>query len=367
MTGAVIVGAGPAGLAAAAELRRARVQFRLLERGPEAGWTWVNLYDSLTLHTGRHMSTLPGMRYPRGTSLFPSRLEFLDYLRRYAEVKGIDVEASSDVTGISRVGGVWRVDVGGKESIEARFIVMATGIVASPRIPQFEGRELFGGRVLHSSEYMRPGPFIGRRVLVVGVGNSGGEIGSELAVAGVDVTVVVRSGAHVVPRQLGPLPAQYVRYLIGKLPRAVQERIIARVQRRLERKPGPSPLPRPAHHPLDGIPLIGFHLVDAIRSGSVRVVTGSIAAFTRSGVKMTDGREVEADDVILATGFSAALGSLGGVVRTDNRGFALRSDRVASADAENLWFIGHNYDHTGGLTNIRIDAPLIAKAVAGAC
>ena len=72
------------------------------------------------------------------------------------------------------------------------------------------------------------------------------------------------------------------------------------------------------------------------------------------------------DDVILATGFSAALGALGALVQTDAKGFARRRDRVVSLDQRNLYFVGHNYDATGGLYNIRRDAGLAARLIAGA-
>ena len=362
-TDTLIVGAGPAGLATAAELSRRAIPYRLVERGATLGSTWENLYDSLTLHTGRHMSTLPGMRYPGGTSLFPSRAEFLQYLRRYAAQHGLVVETNAEVCGVERDGDGWTATFATGERIGARHLVMATGIVANPRLPELPGREVYTGRVLHAVEYRRPAEFVGRRVLVVGVGNSGGEIGSELARAGAKVTVAVRSGAHVVPRQIGPFPAQYLRYLVGKLPRPAQERVLGAIQRRMQRRFGPPVLPRPPHSALDAIPLIGFHLVDCIREGLVELRLAAPVAFTTEGVRFSDGSADGYDAVILATGYAPALKPLGGLVRVDARGFALRADRVTSADQPGLWFVGHNYDHTGGITNIRHDAPLVATAI----
>jgi cation diffusion facilitator CzcD-associated flavoprotein CzcO len=303
------------------------------------------------------------MRYPRATPMFPSRLQFLEYLHRYAEVNRLEVETGRDVRQLVRADGLWRATIGSGAQVEARNLVMATGIVANPRIPNLPGLAEFRGRVLHSVEYKRPGDISGKRVLVVGVGNSGGEIGGELARSGAVVTVAVRSGAHVVPREIGPFPAQYVRFVVGKLPRRMQELLIGAVQRRMERKFGPPALPRPKHHALDAIPLIGFSLVQAIRDGLVRVKLAGITSFHETGVRFSDGTEDEFDTVLFATGFDSAVQPLGALIRTDNRGFAMRGDRVTSADQPNLWFIGHNYDHTGGLTNIRHDAPLIARAI----
>ena len=202
-------------------------------------------------------------------------------------------------------------------------------------------------------------------MLVVGVGNSGGEIASELARSGVDVTVSVRSGANVVPLTIAGIPIQYLATVVRKLPRTTQERVVGAVRRLSEKRRGPPVLPVPPHSALDAIPLIGFHLVDEIRAGRVRVRPG-IEAMMTGGARFFDGREEPFDDIILATGFRPALGPLGNSIRRDARGFAVRSDRVSSADHEMLFFVGHNYDSRGGLLNIAVDAPVAAERVAGA-
>jgi hypothetical protein len=140
-------------------------------------------------------------------------------------------------------------------------------------------------------------------------------------------------------------------------------RIVDLVRRRTEAKRGP-PVLRPLGWDAEPprIPLIGFHLDDAIRQGRVRVLPG-IAALGEGGVTFADGLVEPFDDVILATGYSAALQPLEGLVRTDARGFAVRTDRVTSADQPRLFFVGHNYDVTGGLRNIARDATLAARKV----
>jgi hypothetical protein len=147
------------------------------------------------------------------------------------------------------------------------------------------------------------------------------------------------------------------------LPTSVRRAIAAAMGRLTELRCGKPVLPKPAHGPLDAIPLIGFHLVDAIRSGLV-TVRGALAEFTQTGVRFANGDEEAFDDVILATGFTSALAPLGGLVRTDAKGFASRTDRVTSADQPHLYFVGHTYDATGGLYNIRRDAGLVAERIA---
>ncbi|MFL5618092.1 MAG: flavin-containing monooxygenase [Gemmatimonadaceae bacterium] len=358
----VVVGGGPAGLATSAELRRCRIEHVVLERGDVAGYSWTNLYDSLTLHTGKHLSALPRMSFDRSVPLFPSRRDFVAYLHRYVEVLKLPIETGRTVTAMEWRNDEWLVRTH-RGGFSARDVVMATGIIASPRLPVIPGRERFRGRVMHSVEYRRPAGFEDRRVLVVGVGNSGGEIGSELANSGARVTIAVRSGANVVPRQIAGIPIQYLSFAMRALPRRARTVIAGLVGRLTELRRGKPVLPKPAYGPLDAIPLIGFHLVDAIRAGKVNV-RGGVTELTESGARFTDDIEEPFDDVILATGFTAALAPLGHLVRRDAKGFAVRTDRVTSADQPHLYFVGHSYDSTGGLYNIKRDAVLAAERIA---
>jgi len=357
-----VVGGGPAGLATSHQLSEHRVPHRVLERGDGVGHTWANLYDSLTLHTGKHMSGLPGMPLPRSAPLFVPRQEFLDYLRYYARAFDLPVDTGRDVERMTRTDGTWTVRTS-RGVLVARAVVVATGIVANPKTPYFPGQDRFAGRIAHSVAYRRPDGYAGRRVLVVGVGNSGAEIASEIARAGAKVTVAVRSGANVVPLTLAGLPLQYIAYWVRKLPRPAQEGAVALVQRLTELRRGKPVLPRPAYSPLDEIPVIGFHLVDAITQGLIDVGAG-VAELTSEGVRFTDGTAGRFDEIILATGFGAALGPLGGLVQVDAKGFARRRDRVVSVDQPGLYLVGHNYDATGGLYNISRDARIAARLIA---
>jgi cation diffusion facilitator CzcD-associated flavoprotein CzcO len=362
MTDAIVIGAGPAGLAVSRELGRRGVEHTVLEAGPGVGNSWANVYDSLRLHTGRHLSALPGKPLPRSGTLFVRAPDFLDYLREYATSFDLPIRSGARVATVRREGDCWRVE-STAGAYAARSLVVATGIMSSPVVPAFPGREAFGGTVRHSIEYLRPGPFVGRRVLVVGAGNSAGEIAPELAAAGAHVTVAIRSGANVVPLTVLGVPIQYVAWAALKLPLPLRRVVVDSFRRVTRLVRGAPPFP-PSGKPLLGeVPIIGFKLVEAIRSGAVRL-RGGLAAFTGSGVRFVDGTEEDFDDVVLATGFRAALDPLGDLVTRDERGFAKRLGRVRSAEQPNLYFVGHHYDGTGGLYNISLDAPAVAAIVA---
>jgi hypothetical protein len=118
------------------------------------------------------------------------------------------------------------------------------------------------------------------------------------------------------------------------------------------------PAPRPTACPK--VPLIGLHLADALRVGTIQL-KGGIAEFTESGMRFDDASEARFDAVVLATGYRAAIGLLGPLIGVDRCGFARRRDRVASDDQQDLYFVGHNYGIQGGLFNIGRDARIVAR------
>lgn len=360
----IVVGAGPAGLATSRELARAGVDQVVLESGDRIGHTWENMYDGLVLHTGKHLSALPGMAFPASTPLFPTRRHFVDYLHRYAETFRLPIRTATEVVNLTRDDDEWSARTAAGMTLRSQVVVIATGIVSNPQFPDIPHADRFGGGMIHSVDYRRPAGFEGQRVLVVGVGNSAGEISVELARAGAQVTVAVRSGARVVPLQLLGVPIQYLAASLSRFPLRTQRRLAEIIARISEFARGPAVLPRPADTNCPDVPLIGFHLVDAVRSGTIRL-KGGMAEFTARGARFVDGSEEPFDRVILATGYKAAVSMLGGLVRVDECGFATRRHRVISADQPNLYFVGHNYDVRGGLRNIALDARRTGGMIAG--
>ena len=359
----VVIGAGPAGLATSRELGRRGVAHVVLERGDRLGYTWANLYDSLVLHTGKHMSTLPGLRFPESTPLFPTRLDFLHYLDRYATTFQLPIRTRADVVQVDRVETGWRIRTRDGHEVAARALVVASGIAAKPIVPEVPNRDHFKGRVRHSIEYKNPGDARGRRILIIGVGNSAGEIAVELSRAGAKVTLAVRNGAHVVPREVLGIPIQYVAIPLGYLPRPLQRGIATLLGRALARFRGKTLLPPPQLTGCPRVPMIGFHLADEIRTGAIHV-KGDISRFTDEGMRFADGTSETFDEVIFATGYRAAMDMFGGAVRLDPCGFGLRRRRVVSTDQPDLYFVGHNPDVRGGIFMIGRDARRAAKIIA---
>ena len=358
----VVVGGGPGGLAVSQQLGDRGIAHIVIEKGDCPGWQWGQTYDSLRLHTGKHLSALPGMPFPGGTDLFPSRAAFTTYLKSYTEQFDIPLRVGVEACALEREENTWRVRTG-EEWIAARAVVVATGIMSSPVVPCFAGLDAYLGCLSHSSAYRHPSGFTRQRVLVVGIGNSGAEIATELADAGASVSVSVRSGVNNVPLSIAGIPSQYLGWAISWLPRAMQQRLTRVFGDVGSLLRGGSPLPRKkGFSDCPDVPLIGMKLANAVKSGSIELLPG-IDRFTPDGARFADGTEHSFDSVILATGFRAALEWMGAYGARDVCGFAKRRDRVRSQEFASLYFIGHNYDGRGGLYNIAVDARRIARIV----
>ncbi|MDE2817359.1 MAG: NAD(P)/FAD-dependent oxidoreductase [Chloroflexota bacterium] len=358
----VIVGGGPGGLAVSQQLGERSVAHIVIEKGDCPGWQWGQTYDSLRLHTGKHLSALPGMPFPSGTDLFPSRAAFTGYLKSYAERFDIPLRVGVEAHALEREENTWRVKTS-EEWIAARAVVVATGIMSSPVVPCFTGLDAYQGGLIHSSAYRHPSGFARQRVLVVGIGNSGAEIATELAAAGASVAVSVRSGVNNVPLSIAGIPSQYLGWAISWLPRAMQQRLTRVFGNVGSLLRGGSPLPRKkGFSDCPDVPLIGMKLANAVESGAIELLP-SIERFGPHGAKFADGTERTFDSVILATGYGAALEWMGAYGARDVCGFAKRQDRVRSREFSNLYFIGHNYDGRGGLYNIAVDAKRIARII----
>jgi cation diffusion facilitator CzcD-associated flavoprotein CzcO len=221
---AIIVGAGPAGLACAMTMRAAGLDVAVFEKAGNVGSAWRRHYDRLHLHTDRKRSGLPGMAMPPTYPTYPSRLELVEYLESYAAHFDIRPVFNTAVSSVQRLGVQWRAHTA-QDSVCAPIVVIATGLADAPYRPSWPGLASYPNPVIHSSEYRNPRAFAAKRVLVVGFGNSGGEIALDLAEAGVDVALAVRNPVQVLPRDLlgfpilawailyRPLPARLVDFI----------------------------------------------------------------------------------------------------------------------------------------------------------
>jgi cation diffusion facilitator CzcD-associated flavoprotein CzcO len=341
--GAVVIGAGPAGLASAAELRRRGVPAVVLERGDGIATSWRGRYDRLRLNTSRWFSRLPGGRYERGTGIFPSRDELIAYLESYARDNALDVRLNTNVDRIDANGAGWVVRTSSGD-VPAEHVVVAAGYEHTPHVPDWPGRERFDGALLHAAEYRNPDPYRGRDVLVVGPGCSGMEIAYDLAEGGARrVRLAVRTPPNMLLRS--PIGPGIALALMRLRPERADR--IANIGRSKEigdlTEFG---LPVPEEGTFSRLRRLGVApaivdkvVVEAIRERRIEIVAG-VDSLDDTGVGLADGTRIEPHAVIAATGYRRNLeGMVGHLDVLDDEGVPRAF--AAEAAAPGLRFVGY--------------------------
>lgn len=273
---AIVIGAGQSGLATAYHMKRSGIGFLMLEASAAPGGSWPAYYDSLRLFSAVRYSSLPGLKFPGRPGRLPLRDEVTGYLREYAEHFGFPIRTRTPVSEVERDGDGFVVRSERGHAWRARSVVVATGAFRTPHRPAIEGLERFGGPVVHSSQYRNPEPYAGRRVVVVGGGNSGVQIAAELA-GHTDVTLATRGRIRFMRRRMLGMDTYFWLRWTG----------IERI-RMLGR--GASPV-------MD----TGGYL-RMLRTGDLPHRRMFLRA-TPHGVVWADGREEPVDAIVLATGF----------------------------------------------------------------
>jgi putative flavoprotein involved in K+ transport len=371
MEAVIVIGGGPAGLAAAAALKQVGVDALVLDRGAHVGDSWRAHYDRLHLHTARRLSALPGMAIPSAYGQWVARDDVVRYLEAYAAHHALRVELGIAVEQVERAGDGWRLATSRGERSAER-VVVATGYNHTPLLPEWPGLKTFSGEILHASRYKNAAPYRGRDVLVVGPGNSGAEIAVDLVERNAArVRLAVRTPPNILRRSLGGLPSQAVGIALRPLPPRVVDPLIRGVQRLtvgdLSRFGlGRSPRGTYARILDEGqFPVLDVGLIDAVKSGRVEVV-GAVERLEGGEVVLAGGARISPAVVIAATGFLRGLEPLvGHLGLLSDRGFPRVHGAVTDPGAPGLHFIGYTNPVSGNLREIAIDARRIARAVRG--
>jgi len=369
-TDVLVVGASASGLATAACLREAGVEFEVLEAEQSVGEPWRRHYERLHLHTPKSSSALPGLGMPSDWPRYPAREQVVEYLQRYRAHHRIEPRFGQRVTSLERVDGEW-VATTADDEWRAGSVVVATGAFRRPVRPTWPGMDEYGGVVVHSSEYRSGAPWKGLPVLVVGFGNSACEQAIDLVECGARAHMAVRSAVNVVPRDvLGLVPVLQLGIAMRRLPPRVADALAAPVVRLsvgdirdvgLRRLPyGPNTQIAVDHT----VPVLDIGTMEHLRAGRI-VVHGDVQRFTTDGVVFADGTALAVDAVVLATGFRPALEEFLVQWREvcDESGAPLVSGRPTALPG--LYFCGQFVSPAGMLREIGIEARRIASYVSG--
>jgi Pyridine nucleotide-disulphide oxidoreductase len=364
----VVIGGGPGGIAAALALKDVGLRPFVIERAASVASSWRGRYDRLRLNTCRWLSHLPDRRFARGTPLFPTRDDLIAHIDEHARAAGIEIRLETRVNRVDARDSGWRAETDG-DAVESTQMVIATGYEGEPLIPSWEGRNEFGGRLLHSADYRNPGPFTGERVLVVGSGCSGMEIAYDLAAGGAKVWLSARTPPNILLREgPGGFPGDVIAAALLHTPVRFAD-AFARFARRMDLGDlSEYGLPVPVEGVFSRFQRLGVvpsivdrEVIETIKAGQIEVVPG-VESLDEGGVRLADGTRIEPETVIAATGYRRGLESLVGHLGVlDERG--IPRAQGARAAAPGLRFIGYT-SRPGALGYMSKQAKQAAKTIA---
>jgi indole-3-pyruvate monooxygenase len=362
----LVIGAGPAGLAVAACLKRRGASCIIVDRATEVGSSWRRHYDRLHLHSDRDRSALPYLAFPAGTPRYPSREQVIEYLELYARHFELVPHFSEEVRTVRPCNPGW-IATTTASVYHSRQVVVATGYNAVPYLPRWRGQEHFGGRILHSSEYRSGESFRGQSVLIVGMGNSGGEIAIDLHEHGARVAMAVRGPVNIVPREIIGVPVLAIAIVLNRLPARFADALAAPLVRLIIgdiTKLGFRKLPMGPFTQIKArtrIPLIDVGTVKLIREGHIEVL-GDIREMGEADVTFDDGRLRGFDAVVAATGFRPRtdffLAPQGDMLDAEQQPLPSGGEKKSG-----LHYCGFIVSPTGMLREIGIEAQRVADEI----
>jgi putative flavoprotein involved in K+ transport len=325
----VVIGAGQSGLAAARALRAHGISPVVLEAGDRAAGSWPRYYDSLKAFSPARFNSMPGMAFPGDPDRYPARDEVADYLDSYAAALGVDIRTGTRVVTVGQDGRDFVVVTADGRQLRAAGIVAASGSFSTPYRPAFPGQDSFTGQLTHVADYRNPAPYAGKRVVVVGAGDSAAQVANELAPLA-RVTVAARHLLRFIPQRIG---GKDVHHWLGEtgfdaLPAAWLDKIT-----------GGSVI----------TDSVGFQQTLADGLADVRPM---FAGLDGDQIVWNQHERERADAVILATGYRPSLGYLAGLGALDPGG-APRHAGGISATHLGLVYLGLEYQRSFASNTLR--------------
>ena len=315
-----VIGAGPSGLTALKNLRAAGLDAECLEREDGVGGNWYfgaatsRVFASTRLISSRRLTEYLDYPMPRSWPAYADHRQCLEYLRAYAARFGLGphVRTHAAVTSVEPLGapgGGWQVTLADGTARGYAGVVIASGHNHVPRWPEVPGS--FAGTLLHAADYKsptHPAAIAGRRVLVIGGGNSGCDIAVECARHAATTTLSLRRGYYIVPREIMGRPADLrgERLLQLGLPLWLRRLVSLRAIDRTIGLPWRHGLPRPDHKLWESHPVVNSELIAAVAGGRIRPA-GDVRRLAGHEVEFSDGLRAAFDVVICATGYRPTL------------------------------------------------------------
>ena len=365
----LIIGAGPAGLAMAGELAFRNIPYEMIEASDRVAPAWHNHYDRLHLHTVKQLSHLPHLKFPDEYPDFVPRSQLIEYFDSYVDKFDIKPHFNREVHHIEKEGDLWRIQFKDEDYWTAKHLVIATGTNRTIVEPSWPGQSDFPGTILHSRFYKNPKPFLGQTVMVVGMGNTGAELALDLSESGIETYLSVRGEISIVPRDINGRSIQVTSKMLAKLPFNLGDWLGTQIRKIYFGNLRKYGLNVSDVHPAKQLrttgktPVLDIGTVRAIKAGKIKVVP-EIIRFDKSSVELADGKMLEIDSIILATGYSASVDDFLPMAKSilDQNNFP--SHVIGQKELKGLYFIGYDGYKLGGiLGTIQDESFQIAEAI----
>ncbi|MFF6787733.1 flavin-containing monooxygenase [Streptomyces filamentosus] len=374
-TRVAVIGAGAAGLAAAKALLDEGLDVTVLERDSRPGGLWAGddgaaggspAYDSLHLNTSKGRTEFAGFPMPREWPDFPSAALVAGYLARYADAFGVTarIRFGTEVTAVRRTGTGWEVTAGGGAE-EYGAVVVANGHNRDPKWPSPAHPGVFDGVQMHAHDYRDPGVFAGRRVLVVGMGNSAMDLAVDASyVSSGPVLLSARRGTHIVPKYLFGRPSDATGGALAVLPWRIRQAVAQTVLRLAVGGPERYGLPRPAGGLFQDHPTISDTILHRLTHGEV-VARPGVDRLDGRRVVFADGTAEDVDVIVWATGYRVTVPFLGREWLGDDPEAMPLYQRVFHLDDPTLAFVGLMQSTGAALPVVEAQAALVAAHLGG--
>jgi dimethylaniline monooxygenase (N-oxide forming) len=381
-TDACIVGAGPAGLAAAKALVDRRIAFRWFEKGSMVGGLWridndngaAVAYRTLHLNSSRQRTQFPSFPMPDDWPDYPSHELVARYFQDFADRFGLTerITFDAEVTAVEPLPGPgdpgangWRVTAANGESVTCRAVLVANGHHSQPRLPALPGT--FDSTAFHASAYRDPAVFTDRDVLIIGVGNSGMDISCDAAKLARRVLLATRHGVHVIPKYAFGRPVEHLSPpMSAYLPFPVERALYEAVMRLAVGRPEERGMPTPDHRLLEAHPTVSAELLDRVGHGDITMKPAPVA-LEGDKVRFADDSVEPVDVLVWATGYDIALPFLAPEV-FDPRGNRMPLYlRVVPPDRPGLFFLGFIQTIGANIALMEHQARWVGDLLGGAC
>lgn len=375
-TRVAVIGAGAAGLAAAKALLDDGLDVTVLERGERPGGLWAGddgagrspAYDSLHLNTSKGRTEFADHPMPAHWPDFPSAALVADYLADYAETFKVTerIRFRTTVTAVRRTGDGWRIETGSGTGIDTYdAVVVANGHNRDPKWPSPGYPGSFDGQQLHAHDHRGADGYTGKRVLVVGMGNSAMDTAVDAShVSAGPVLLSARHGTHIVPKYLFGRPADATGGALAVLPWRIRQTVAQTVLRLAVGTPEKYGLPRPAGGLFQNHPTISDTILHRLTHGEVEVRPG-IERLDGRRVHFTDGRSDEVDVIVWATGYHVTVPFLEHRWIGDDPEQLPLYQRVFHLDDPTLTFVGLMQSTGAALPVVETQARLVSAHLSG--